>query len=189
VDGTATVWGEWRFVLGFTGAAKDSPVLSDPVCFAGFLTRFGAARSIRGGATDEFRGFLRGPDFPLEELLSDPGGRMIDKQDQRLRRRFGTVTHGSTIKSPLSKVAWALRPAIFPDYDSHIRRGLEHLASGRKFEEYEGFASAFNSLAESLSADLRRMCAGRCPVEAERAFGRKVLTAGLARIGRQLRAK
>jgi hypothetical protein len=81
--------------LEFAGEPSDNPVLVDSSRFNDFLGSFGLRRSIRGGRSEEFRGLLRGPDFPLEALLSDQTGQLIDEQDKRLRPHFGTITPGS----------------------------------------------------------------------------------------------
>jgi hypothetical protein len=175
-----TVWSDWRDVLEFSGPGSENPLLSDPQCFSRFLRAFRLARSIRAGVSDEFRQFLKSPAFPLEEVTADMTGKSLDVQDDLLRRRFGTMASGSRLKSVSSKIAWVLRPASFPPYDSQSRRGMEHIAGQRGFERYSDYIAAFNELEVSLhdSLDLNGI---------PRALKRSILSTALARIGRRLK--
>jgi hypothetical protein len=174
-----STWSNWRDVLEFFGPPGRNPLLTDAQCFKRFLRAFQLSRSIRGGASEDFRQFLNSPAFPLQTFLADITGKSLDVQDEVLHCQFGTMTPGSRLKAPLSKIAWALKPAIFTPYDSQSRRGMEHIAGERRFDRYSDYLGAFNHLVAALGNIDFGMPSP--------ALNRTVLSAALARIGRRRR--
>jgi len=175
------IWTAWRAVLEFDGATDDNPVISDIGCFDDFCHDFGLARTIRAGRRDDLRSFLKSEAFPLKECLADPTGALLDRQDLRIRPFFAPVGQNQSMRPPLSKVFWALRPNEFAACDHKTRLGFQLLSGSRELRNYVEFLDAFNALYRSVSRDVLSMCSDHGVPS--NALARFVVVVGLARIG------
>jgi hypothetical protein len=117
-------WRHWKRVFEYEGAVVDNPLLADEGLFNKFLHEYSVGRTIREGMRDRLRITLRDPSFKLQSLLSDRIGKLLDKQEAALRKRFGAHDPPRAILSALSKIAAFLAPDAFIAWDKYARAGL-----------------------------------------------------------------
>jgi hypothetical protein len=144
-------WLAWQNVYEHTGPAADNPLLAGAAKFDKFLKEYSVGRTIRRGTSGKLRELLRSSQFPLQELLEDPSGAILDEQDARLRAQFGTREGQHGLRSALSEIAAFLAPHVFNAWDSYARKGLKRTLQRRSVQ--------IRTYADCC-ADLKRLLAG-----------------------------
>lgn len=118
-------WLDWQNVYEHTGPSANNPLLADAAKFGKFLKDYTVGRTVRGGTSGQLRERLRSSQFPLQELLEDTTGAILDEQDTQLRTQFGTREGQHGLRSALSKIAAFLAPHAFNAWDTYARKGLK----------------------------------------------------------------
>jgi hypothetical protein len=181
-------WLCWQNVYEHTGPAADNPLLVDAAKFGKFLKAYSVGRTVRGGTSGQLRELLRSSQFPLQELLEDATGAILDEQDTQLRTQFGTREGQHGLRSVLSKIAAFLAPHAFNAWDTDARKGLKRLqrrsVQVRTYAEY--CANLNQLLAGDLGERIQDACRNKYPTryaEERDRFHRRVLDRYLMDLG------
>jgi hypothetical protein len=90
---------------------------------------------------------LRSDEFPLNQILVDGTGNVLDQHIGTLGARYGAFNtryqHRCNITSALSKIMAFLKPAAFIASDSFARKGINaHTGESHKFGCYADYRAA-----------------------------------------------
>jgi hypothetical protein len=180
-------WLAWQNVYEHTGPALNNPLLVDAAKFQKFLKDYSVRRTVRGGTSDQLRELLRSSQFPLQELLEDTTGAILDEQDTRLRKQFGTREGQRGLRSALSKIAAFLAPHAFNAWDTHAREGLKGTLQLRSVQTYAEYCADLNQLLTGdLGERIQDACMNKYPTryaEERDRFHRRVLDRYLMDLG------
>jgi hypothetical protein len=131
---------------------------------------------------------LRSSQFPLQELLEDAAGAILDEQEPQLRTQFGTQGGRRKLRSALSKIAAFLAPHAFNAWDTHACKGLKcTLQLRRSVQSYAEYCVYLNQLlAGDLGERIQDACGNKYPtqyVKERDRFHRRVLDRYLMDLG------
>lgn len=181
-------WRNWKVVFEHGGTPDKNPLLLDASLFKRFLREYSVQRTIRAGCSDKLRQLLCSQDFPLNALLSDETGRILDRKETALKQQYGSK--GQSLISAISKVAAFLAPHTFVAWDKYARRGVNlslRRARSNIFRSYAEYLEDINRLMRSeIGEQVSVICAGKYPTAYSSELGRfhrRVLDVYLMRIG------
>jgi hypothetical protein len=181
-------WTDWVNVFEHGGPAVDNPLLAQAPLFSKFLREYSVARTVQKGRSDQLRERLRSGDFPLQSILEDRSGTLLDTQERILRTEFGTYGGTRGLRSAMSKIVAFLAPCSFNAWDQYAKRGLHKMLptcdAPASYAEYLGQINSL--LFGELGRQVRDACARNYPTpgaaEGDR-FHRRVLDVYLMRLG------
>ena len=180
-------WRKWQAVFEHADGHFSNPLLEDAEVFSEFMWEYSVNRTIRAGKQDEFRLALRSDRFL--KVLNDHTGAGLDKEEARLRPRFGVQEGKRRVRSALSKVAAFLAPHDFIAYDKFALKGLGRLIGRSVVKDYtysEYLLATNELLAGPLGERIRRFCVNNYPTpyaSKRQRFHRRILDTYLMRIG------
>jgi hypothetical protein len=183
-------WSNWSCVFGHKGSLRTNPILTDSTLFSKFCNEYSVGRTIRKSNRDCLRlELLTSQEFA--KAIGDDTGERLAAYEKRLRKRFASGKHHSSLVSAISKVAAFLRPQRFVAWDRFARKGV-NLTVGNTasspFENYSEYLEAVDrTWREENGKRIRdaasEMAKNKFPLRNELRFQRRVLDVCLMNVG------
>nr|WP_294503881.1 hypothetical protein [uncultured Rhodopila sp.] len=157
-------WQEWKAVFEHTGLPRTNPILTTKAIYDRFLYTYNVGRTV--GERDALMQELRSDGFPLNEILADGTGEVLDLHIGKLGAAYGAFNtryhRRCNITSAISKIMAFLKPASFIAFDSYARKGINVHTKRPKshvFDCYADYRAAMESaMGGQVGNEVRAAC-------------------------------